>query len=346
MTDNNQNTGLQIGIIESSRALQIFTTSDGLDPILQDIQKKVDEFIPDVTTKKGREQIASIAHNISKSKTYLDNVGKELVTELKKTPKLVDAARKQMRDYLDNLKQEVRKPLTKLEQEEAALEHVIYNYRQAVLLLEINDLRTVRNKLMLSAHKASKNIKKEIIELLHSTIKRFSEQVQVKLEEIEQIKQQAYIDEERKAEIKKIEKQREAIAAEQAKLQAERYKLEQEKSKIKELEEQQARIEREKIEQEKLAKIKAEIERQELIQAERNKLIESKKQEQKDEKVVTVEKMSLSEHYNNTTAAYNELRTLLSTVEELKGKDILKSLRKSLSGLGAAIEELKINKNK
>ena len=55
--------------------------------------------------------------------------------------------------------------------------------------------------------------------------------------------------------------------------------------------------------------------------------------------------MSLSKHYNNnTTAAYNELRTLLSTVEELKGRDILKSLRKSLSGLGAAIEELKTNK--
>lgn len=101
-------------------ALQVFTAEAGLDPYLAKIKKEIDAFTPDVTTKKGRDAIASIAHKVARSKTALDNVGKELVAELKDVPKKIDAERKRMRDLLDQWKDDVRKPLTDWEEAEKA----------------------------------------------------------------------------------------------------------------------------------------------------------------------------------------------------------------------------------
>ncbi len=100
-------------------AIQVFQAANGLDPYLQQIRAEIDAFVPDVSTKKGRDAIASIAHKVARSKTALDNVGKELVAELKEIPKKIDAERKRMRDTLDAWKDEVRAPLNEWEQAEA-----------------------------------------------------------------------------------------------------------------------------------------------------------------------------------------------------------------------------------
>lgn len=100
-------------------ALQVFQQANGLDPYLQQIRAEIDAFIPDVSTAKGRKEIGSIAYRVAQSKTALDNVGKELVAELKEIPKKIDAERKRMRDTLDAWKDEVRAPLNEWEQAEA-----------------------------------------------------------------------------------------------------------------------------------------------------------------------------------------------------------------------------------
>ena len=110
---NDMNTNLIIPSKET--ALEVFQKPNGLDPFLKIIRDEIDIFIPDVTTKKGREEIASIAYRISKSKTALDDVGKNLVSDLKELPKKIDAERKRVRDLLDNWKDEVRRPLTEWE---------------------------------------------------------------------------------------------------------------------------------------------------------------------------------------------------------------------------------------
>lgn len=92
-------------------ALEVFSAAQGLDPYLAKIRAQIDAFVPDVTTRKGREAIASIAHSVARSKTALDDVGKKLVADLKDVPKKIDAERKRMRDTLDSWKDEVRKPL-------------------------------------------------------------------------------------------------------------------------------------------------------------------------------------------------------------------------------------------
>lgn len=103
-------------------ALTVYSTAAGLDPYLAQIKAELDAFTADVSTKKGRDAIASIAHKVAKSKTALDTIGKDLVAELKDVPKKIDAERKRMRDLLDQWKDDVRRPLTEWEEAEAARE--------------------------------------------------------------------------------------------------------------------------------------------------------------------------------------------------------------------------------
>ncbi|QPG62106.1 hypothetical protein HFV04_021640 [Pseudomonas sp. BIGb0427] len=101
-------------------ALQVYQVANGLDPYLKKIRDEIDAFVPDVTTRKGREAIASIAYKVARSKTALDNVGKDLVANLKEIPKKIDAERKRMRDTLDIWQEEVRRPLNEWQAAEDA----------------------------------------------------------------------------------------------------------------------------------------------------------------------------------------------------------------------------------
>jgi len=99
-------------------ALQIYQTPNGLDPYIERIRQEVTGHAPNLKTDKGRKEIASRAFKVRKMKTALDSLGKEQVDRLKEIPKLIDAERKRMRDELDALADEVRKPLTEWEQAE------------------------------------------------------------------------------------------------------------------------------------------------------------------------------------------------------------------------------------
>lgn len=100
-------------------ALQIYQTPNGLDPYIERIRQEVTGHAPNLKTDKGRKEIASRAFKVRKIKTALDSLGKEQVDRLKEIPKLIDAERKRMRDELDALADEVRKPLTEWEEAEA-----------------------------------------------------------------------------------------------------------------------------------------------------------------------------------------------------------------------------------
>ncbi|HAJ6812192.1 hypothetical protein [Escherichia coli] len=105
-------------VIEKQNAMAVFTSKEQLDPIIEAIEKEARSLVPDLTTKKGRDAIASMAHKVARSKTYIDNAGKDLVAELKALPKQIDESRRIVRERLDALKDEVRKPLTEWEVEQ------------------------------------------------------------------------------------------------------------------------------------------------------------------------------------------------------------------------------------
>lgn len=105
-------------VIEKQNAMAVFTTKEQLDPIIEAIEKEARSLVPDVSTRKGRDAIASMAHKVARSKTYIDNAGKDLVAELKALPKQIDESRRIVRERLEALKDEVRRPLTEWESEQ------------------------------------------------------------------------------------------------------------------------------------------------------------------------------------------------------------------------------------
>lgn len=99
----------------------IFKTG-AIDPILSEIAAKARAVLPnvDVTTAKGRKEIASVAYKVAQSKTLLDGLGKDLVAGWKAQATAVDVERRRVREFLDALKDEVRAPLTDWEKAEEA----------------------------------------------------------------------------------------------------------------------------------------------------------------------------------------------------------------------------------
>lgn len=87
----------------------------GVDDILGKIEREVRSVATDISTADGRASIASLAYKVARSKTALDEMGKELVADLKAKTGAVDAERRRIRDRLDALKEDVRKPLTEWE---------------------------------------------------------------------------------------------------------------------------------------------------------------------------------------------------------------------------------------
>lgn len=84
----------------------------GVEAIISKLEEDVRSIKTDMSTPGGRKEIASIAHKVARSKTALDDMGKDLVSGLKAQAGKIDAERRVIRDRLDALKDEVRKPLT------------------------------------------------------------------------------------------------------------------------------------------------------------------------------------------------------------------------------------------
>jgi DNA repair exonuclease SbcCD ATPase subunit len=107
--------------LETINAVEVFTGAK-LDDLLAKIRAETATIVPDVLTAGGRKEIASLAYKLARSKTTIDEAGKTLVAEWKSKSAQVDASRKKARDYLDALKDEVRKPLDDWEAEQARIE--------------------------------------------------------------------------------------------------------------------------------------------------------------------------------------------------------------------------------
>jgi len=106
--------------IKPENALEVFTNqSQKLDPILLAIEKEARALVTDVSTKDGRDAIRSNAMKVAKAKSAIEKAGKALADDQKKIPKLIDAARKHSKEFLDALQVDVRKDLTDWEKSES-----------------------------------------------------------------------------------------------------------------------------------------------------------------------------------------------------------------------------------
>lgn len=84
------------------------------------VKAHVFAFVPDTSTAKGRSEIASMAFKVVRSKTAIDAAGKKLNEDARAKINAVDAQRRKIREELDALANEVRRPLTEWEDAEKA----------------------------------------------------------------------------------------------------------------------------------------------------------------------------------------------------------------------------------
>lgn len=105
---------------------------NGLDSFLEKIRAGVNE-VPDLSTAKGRARIASLAAQVSRSKTAVEKPGRDYLKRLKEQPKVVEAELRRFVTECDQLRDEVRRPLTEWEDAEKArteaLQHRLVDLR-------------------------------------------------------------------------------------------------------------------------------------------------------------------------------------------------------------------------
>lgn len=108
----------ELQILEQNVIVAAFSKAGGTDELFEHIAQQVRSHVPDVTTKKGRDAIGSLAMKISKSKTLIEKCGKELVAEQKAQIKVIDDDRISIGKKFDELRNEILAPRDAWEQAE------------------------------------------------------------------------------------------------------------------------------------------------------------------------------------------------------------------------------------
>lgn len=301
--------------------LTVFTKEHGLDPYLEKIRNTSFDLLKkegaSLSTKSGRAVYASVAYKVAQMKTKLDNLGKEETARLQKIPIKINAERKRVREALESLQAEIRKPLTEWEQAESERirkhEEGIAQLRQlgkgyeslssATISERIAQIKTIQLGEHWQEYEATAGrIKDETLTVLNQAFEnakadeeRQAELARLKFEAI--AREQKEREERIAAEAKQAERKRveDAHAAEKARLQ-----LEAERAKRKE---QEAKIAAEKAKKEAEAKAKkaAENERRRIEEEKAKAEEEARKREANKkhrQKIIGEATHALVEHAN------------------------------------------------
>jgi hypothetical protein len=113
-------------------AAMIFSGRDQSTKIIDRLRQEALAHVPDLTTKAGRDAVASNAYKVSKSKVVLLKLADTLTAEWKEKTKVVTLEKSFFEKQCDELRDEVRKPLTDWEEAEKLREE---NERLALKLL-------------------------------------------------------------------------------------------------------------------------------------------------------------------------------------------------------------------
>ncbi len=119
VVEKDETSGALVAMPSGTSLVSLFVEPTQVDDMLNRIEAEARSHAPDLTTLKGRKAIASLANKVARSKTALDNAGKKLTDDARKQVDAVNEERRKIRDRLDGLKVEVRKPLTDWEEKEA-----------------------------------------------------------------------------------------------------------------------------------------------------------------------------------------------------------------------------------
>ncbi|MBH3360466.1 hypothetical protein [Pseudomonas guariconensis] len=102
---------VEIDQISEENAPAIYVAG-GLKRFIEIAKAATEGEVPDLTTRKGRERIASLAAQVSRHKTAVEKPGREYLKRLKEMPKVVEAELREFVSEMDALRDRVRQPLT------------------------------------------------------------------------------------------------------------------------------------------------------------------------------------------------------------------------------------------
>lgn len=98
----------------------VIYVAGGLKQFFEHAKAQATGEVPDLTTRKGRERVASLAAEVSRSKTAVEKPGRDYLRRLKEMPKVVEAELREFVTEMDALRDQVRQPLTEWELAEKA----------------------------------------------------------------------------------------------------------------------------------------------------------------------------------------------------------------------------------
>jgi len=141
----------ELEIADQNIVVAAFRKPGGTTELFERIAQEARSHVPDVTTKKGRDQIGSLALKISKSKTFIEKCGKELVAEQKAQIKVIDDDRIATVKKFDELRNEILAPRDAWEQAEkdrvAKHENAILVIKEHLQELETLDASRIVNRI-------------------------------------------------------------------------------------------------------------------------------------------------------------------------------------------------------
>lgn len=249
----------------------VLYVAGGLDAYLEQIRQAVNE-VPDLSTKKGRDRVASLAAQVSRSKTAIEKPGREYLKRLKEAVRPAEAEIKRFVDACDELRDATRRPLTEWEAEQERIkaeEAMNALHTEALVMNEDFDRQLAAR---IEADHEMALLMNDKFDRDREEQRRQAEQAQREHEE--RIKREAAEQARRDAEAKhkaEIEAAARREAEEKARAElAERQRIEAEQRAAREKQEAEARVEREKA-------AAVEAERLKARQAEEKRLAEEKR---------------------------------------------------------------------
>lgn len=118
---------------------QAFINDEFIDNLIKNIRDKASSVVGDLNKVAGRKVYISMAATVRSTKVMIDDAGKDLVAEMKKRPAMVDASRRKVREALDELAVEIRKPVTDWEAEQERIKSEQQMQAWHVEALEMNE---------------------------------------------------------------------------------------------------------------------------------------------------------------------------------------------------------------
>lgn len=230
-----------VTVTHKENLLSFFRNGANLDGLYNVVETKARALVADVTTKEGFSQIKSTARQIASIKKRVDDLGKDIVAELKDLPKQIDANRKKWREDMEALQEEIRKPVTEIENRQKEIEEIRATHgklalscseeiKAAIETIDKIELTGDKWKESLDAAAAAVKAEKGALEvMLNAALKKEAEareleELRKKQEEAERIIREQKIREE--AERKAREEAEARAAAEKARLEREKAEAE------------------------------------------------------------------------------------------------------------------------